>query len=178
MTGRNGGDSTRWPPAAANQRAVWPIARRHQNADKHAGMQLDPDIESSLKVIEVPSTLADAKEPESLIMREVGECGYSEDATFAIKLALEEAMINAVKHGNGNDDSKRITVGYCVRPDQVVILVRDQGTGFVPADVPDPTHPDRLPLPNGRGIMLMRAYMSGLHYRAGGTEVCLIKRNE
>jgi len=141
-------------------------------------MNLDPAIEASLKEIEIPSTLGDAKKPEAVILDEVRRCGYSQDAAFAIKLALEEAMINAVKHGNGNDRHKRVTVRYCVTPEQTVILVRDQGEGFTPECVPDPTRPDRLPLPNGRGIMLMRAYMTDLYYRAGGTEVCLIKRNE
>ncbi|MHC4063482.1 MAG: ATP-binding protein [Planctomycetota bacterium] len=141
-------------------------------------MDLDPAIEDSLKVIEIPSTLSDAKKPEEIILREVIRCGYSEDAAFAIKLALEEAMTNAVKHGNRNDDTKRIVVRYCVTPDRAVILVRDEGQGFSPDGVPDPTQPDRLPLPNGRGIMLMRAYMTELLFRAGGAEVCLIKRNE
>jgi len=141
-------------------------------------MELDPDIEASLREIEVPSTLADAKKPEEVILCQVRECGYSEDAAFAIKLALEEAMINAVKHGNRNDSSKRVTVRYSVDPERVVILVRDEGEGFEPEKVPDPTSPERLPLPNGRGIMLMRAYMNCLQYRCGGTEVCLIKHNE
>jgi serine/threonine-protein kinase RsbW len=141
-------------------------------------MDLDPDIEASLSVIEIDSTLQAAKEPERIILAEVNRCGYCEDATFAIKLALEEAMTNAIKHGNQNDSSKRITIRYSVRPEQVVILVRDQGAGFRPAAVPDPTEADRLPLPSGRGIMLMRAYMTEVHYRAGGTEVCLVKQNE
>lgn len=141
-------------------------------------MDLDPDIEASLSVIEIDSTLQAAKEPERIILAEVDRCGYCEDATFAIKLALEEAMTNAIKHGNRNDPSKRITIRHSVTPERVVILVRDQGAGFHPATVPDPTKADRLPLPSGRGIMLMRAYMTEVYYRAGGTEVCLVKQNE
>lgn len=141
-------------------------------------MKLDPEIEASLKVIEVPSTLRDAKKPEEVILREVQKHGYDEDATFAIKLALEEAMTNAVKHGNGNDRSKKVTVRYCVTAEQTLILVRDEGPGFQPKNVPDPTTPDRLSLPNGRGIMLMRAYLTDLSYSDCGREVCLIKRNE
>ena len=141
-------------------------------------MDLNPKIERSLHVVEIVSTLQAAKTPEQAILRDVEGCGYCEDATFAIKLALEEAMTNAVKHGNGNDPTKRIVVRYSVTPERAVILVRDQGPGFEPAAVPDPTHPDRLPLPSGRGIMLMRAYMTEVYYRAGGAEVCLIKRNE
>ncbi len=141
-------------------------------------MELGPEIEASLKTVDICSTLHDAKKPEEVILREVARCGYSEDATFAIKLALEEAMTNAVKHGNANDRTKRVIVRYCVTPEQTVILVRDQGGGFEPDAVPDPTRPDRLSLPNGRGIMLMRAYMTHIDFHKGGAEVCLIKRNE
>ncbi|HUU84047.1 MAG TPA: ATP-binding protein [Phycisphaerae bacterium] len=141
-------------------------------------MNVDSELEASLNVIEIDSTLEAAKQPEAVILREVDRCGYGEDATFAIKLALEEAMTNAVKHGNRQDSARRVIVRYSVTRERTVILVQDQGDGFMPADVPDPTRPDRLPLPTGRGIMLMRAYMSEVHYRKGGTEVCLIKRNE
>lgn len=139
-------------------------------------MKLDPKIEASLKCVEVQSTLRDAKRPEEEILREVEGCGYSEDDRFAIKLALEEAMTNAVKHGNASDQSKKITVRYCVTPDQIVILVRDQGPGFNPGEIPDPTSPDRISLPNGRGIMLMRAYLTDVQFSECGREVCLIKR--
>jgi len=141
-------------------------------------MPLDPHIESGLEVVEIPSTLQDAKGPEEAILARVRECGYCEDAVFAIKLALEEALTNAVKHGNCNDPTKRVIIRYYVGPDQTVILVRDQGCGFELKKVPDPTRPDRLGLPNGRGIMLMRAYLNEVFYQAGGREVCMIKRNE
>ena len=141
-------------------------------------MQLDPKIERMLVALEVESTLYEAKKPEEVILREVRNCGYGEDATFAIKLALEEAMTNAVKHGNSNDKSKKITVRYCVTAEQAVILVRDQGSGFEPEGVPDPTSADRISLPHGRGLMLMRAYMTEVWYQCGGAEVCLLKKRE
>ena len=139
---------------------------------------VDPDNEATFRVIEIPSTLEAARQPEAAILREVEACGYSDDAVFAIKLALEEAMTNAVKHGNGNNPSKRITVRYAVTPEKLVIIVADQGEGFLPTAIPDPTSPERLPLPTGRGIMLMRAYMDDVRYRKKGTEVYLMKQNE
>jgi serine/threonine-protein kinase RsbW len=140
-------------------------------------MDIDSKALAAMKVIEVPSTLQDAKQPENAILQEVQGCGYSEDVTFAIKLALEEAMTNAVKHGNRNDKTKTITVRFAVTRERAIILVRDQGQGFSPDSVPDPTHPDRLSLPNGRGIMLMRAYMTRVEFREGGCEICMIKEN-
>lgn len=138
---------------------------------------VDPDNEATFKVIEIPSTLVAAKEPEAAILKDAEARGYCEDALFAVKLALEEAMTNAVKHGNNNDPAKRITVRYAVTEEKLVVIVADQGNGFAPEAVPDPTTPERLPLPDGRGIMLMHAYMDDVRYRNNGAEVYLMKRN-
>jgi serine/threonine-protein kinase RsbW len=69
-----------------------------------------------------------------------------------------------------------VTVRYSVTEEKAVISVRDEGGGFLPEDVPDCTSPERLPLPNGRGIMLMRAYMDEVCFRDQGREVCFVKR--
>ena len=137
----------------------------------------DPHNEDTYRVIEIPSTLAAAKEPEAHIIDDVMACGYDEDSTFAVKLALEEAMTNAVRHGNRGDAGKKITIRYAVSPEMMVICVRDEGEGFHPDGIPDPTKPERLSLPCGRGIMLMRAYMTDIEYRCGGREVRMVKMN-
>ncbi len=141
-------------------------------------MNIDPDTETTLRVIDIDSTLKAAQEPEEIIRGELARCGYSKDATLHIRLALGEAIVNAVEHGNGGDPNKRITIRFSVTPERALILVRDQGVGFDPSAVPEPTTGDCLPLTPGRGIMLMRAYMNEMHYREGGTEICLIKRND
>jgi len=128
-----------------------------------------------VKEIVVPNDLVSAKRPEELILEEVSHCGYDESATFAIKLALEEAMTNAVRHGNRSDPSKRIHVRYTVNFERIEILVRDEGPGFVPDQVPDPTLPENIDRPNGRGIMLMRAYLDEVEYCEGGRAVRLVK---
>jgi serine/threonine-protein kinase RsbW len=136
------------------------------------------DDERLLKTIVIPSDLAAAREPEQAILKEAQRIGFSEDCIFAIKLTLEEAITNAIKHGNKCDSAKKVTVRYAVDADQVVISIRDEGAGFDPGAVPDPTQPERISLPNGRGILLMRAYMSEVTYRCNGTEIFLRKRNE
>ncbi len=130
------------------------------------------------RAIRVKSTLEDAKLPEMEILADVRRHRFCEEAEFAIKLALEEAMTNAVKHGNCNDASKQITVYFFVDDERAEIIVCDEGCGFEPGGVPDPTENDRLTLPNGRGIMLMRAYMDEVEYRCNGREVCLVKLNK
>ncbi len=137
----------------------------------------NPDNEATFREITIPSTLHDAKTPEQEILKDVEHCGYCQDARFAIKLALEEAMTNAVKHGNAGDQSKQICIRYAVNAERAVIIIRDDGPGFLPGEVPDPTSPDRLSLPTGRGIMLMRAYMDEVQYRKDGAEVYLVKHN-
>ena len=73
-------------------------------------VQPDPNNEASFRQIRISSTLRAAKRPETDILRDVEGYGYCREATFAIKLALEEALINAVKHGNQHDESKGVIV--------------------------------------------------------------------
>lgn len=127
--------------------------------------------------IAIPNDLRSAKGPEERIIAELQSCRYDPDTIFAIKLALEEALTNAVKHGNRGDASKRVWIRFHVDPAKAVIMVRDQGAGFVPADVPDPTCDENLERPNGRGIMLMQAYMTRVCYNRAGNEVWMLKQN-
>lgn len=121
------------------------------------------------------SDLHSVRDIEELILRETEALGYSPESSFAIRLALEEAVVNAHKHGNRADPRKHIVVSYAVLPDRVIVRVRDEGEGFDPDHVPDPTAPDRLSLPSGRGLMLMRAYLDEVSYNERGNEVQLVK---
>lgn len=130
---------------------------------------------TQLEEIVVPNDLHSAKHPEDLIIARLEQSGYTPDNIFAIKLALEEALTNAVKHGNRNDSSKRIVVRYRITPHSVVIMVRDEGAGFCPRKVPDCTADENLERPSGRGIMLMNAYMTRVEYNEAGNEVWMVK---
>jgi len=138
--------------------------------------EVDPKNEDSYCVCKIRSRLEESPLPQEGILTQAEACGYSEDEIFAIKLALEEALTNAIKHGNRCDPGKCVTVRYAVTPEILVVLVRDEGEGFSPDKVPDPTSADRLNIPNGRGIMLLRAYMDELEYRDQGREVRFVKR--
>lgn len=128
-----------------------------------------------MRELVVANDLRSAKAPEVLILSELERCGFDADAVFGLKLALEEAMTNAVKHGNRNNPDKKITVLFSITPDRAVIMVRDEGPGFSPDAVPDPTAEENLERPNGRGIMLMQCYMSKVCYNMIGNEVWLVK---
>ena len=125
----------------------------------------------------IASDLQQARLLEDTLLREVGRFGYSEQAVFAIKLALEEAINNAIRHGNGCDPDKRVTVRVELDDDKMTISVADEGPGFNPGTVPDPTADENLEKPSGRGIMLMRAYMDDVRYNQRGNEICMCKRN-
>ncbi len=138
--------------------------------------EANPDNEAAFIECVVKSDLRETCVPKQAIIEALERCQYSDDAVFAVKLALEEALTNAVKHGNRNDAAKSITVRYAVNGEKAVVVVRDEGGGFVLEEIPDCTADHRLGLPNGRGIMLIRAYMDEVCYRDQGREVCFIKR--
>ena len=137
--------------------------------------QPDPDNEATFQVCVVPSELGQTAVAKQAVIKELERFRYGEDASFAIKLALEEALTNAVKHGNMDDPGKHVTVRFAVNSEKAVVVVQDEGPGFEPEQVPDCTHPERLPLPNGRGIMLMKSYMDEVCYRDNGREVYFMK---
>ncbi|MEI6474754.1 MAG: ATP-binding protein [Planctomycetota bacterium] len=98
-------------------------------------------------------------------------CGYGEAASFAIRLALEEALVNGFRHGNKGNPSKHVTVDCKIDSKGVELIVSDEGEGFDPGSVPDPTADENIDIPSGRGIMLMRAYMSSVEYLHPGNRL-------
>ena len=94
---------------------------------------------------------------------------------FGVTLALEEALINAIKHGNQYDTNKRVHVVCKISRSRVRIEITDEGSGFNLQCIPDPTEDENLEKPSGRGIMLMRSYMSLVQYNDVGNCVVMEK---
>ena len=132
--------------------------------------------DSALTEMVVPSDLRSAREPEQRIMARLARHGYDTDTSFGIKLALEEALTNAIKHGNRNDPDKHIVIRYYVDRARFIVMVRDEGDGFRWKAIPDPTSDENLERPNGRGIMLMQSYMTRIRFNRRGNEVWMLKR--
>jgi serine/threonine-protein kinase RsbW len=126
--------------------------------------------------IVIDSDTAQGQRIQSDIVTFAQRCQFSEPELFAIRLAVEEALVNAIKHGNGSDPSKKVRIDYCVDTEQVHIRIEDEGPGFNPSDVPDPTDPEYLERPCGRGLMLMRHYMSCVEFSGRGNCVIMLKR--
>jgi serine/threonine-protein kinase RsbW len=104
--------------------------------------------------------------------------GFSEEDIFGIHLALEEAFINAVRHGNKMESSKAIKVDYLIAPDKIEICMTDEGEGFDPEVIPDPRYGDNLYKPAGRGMLLMRAFMDVIEYNKKGNSLRMIRYRE
>lgn len=159
------------PRSCAAWVSVLPVTPRNRTL-----AAVDPENESTFNSVSFAGSMEAAKKPEAQILRELRRCGYCNEDAFAIKLTLEESLANAVKHGNKGDPAKHVTIKYAITEEKACFVVRDEGEGFNPESVPDPTQPERLALPNGRGIMLMRAYMDEVYYRNEGREVYFMKR--
>tara|TARA_R110002073_G_scaffold118918_5_gene259320 strand:- start:267729 stop:268160 length:432 start_codon:yes stop_codon:yes gene_type:complete len=100
--------------------------------------------------------------------------GFGASSIFAVRLAIEEAITNAFEHGHeGLDPSLSIRVEYAVTPKIIEVAVQDQGPGFSPEALPDPTLIENLSKPSGRGVMLMRAYMTHVNFNPSGNRVKL-----
>jgi serine/threonine-protein kinase RsbW len=99
--------------------------------------------------------------------------GYSGKDIFAMRLALGEAVINAFRHGNQGDPAKAVRVSYLVSPGEVAAEVEDDGPGFDPEQVPDPLIDANMHRFHGRGLFLMRVYMSGVSFNRQGNRVTL-----
>jgi serine/threonine-protein kinase RsbW len=128
-------------------------------------------------VFTIPSDLAASRDVHKAIMDRVESLNYGEQSSFAIRLALEEGLMNAIKHGNKLDPSKTVHVEAKVTSKSTQITIEDQGKGFERTDVPDPCASENLLKCSGRGILLMEAYMDKVQYTRGGRRVKMIKKN-
>ncbi len=111
----------------------------------------------------------------SCFLMEMAQAGFGEREQFGVRLALEEAIVNGIKHGNHGDPAKLVRVFYCISAGEIVMEVEDEGPGFNPNSVPDPLAPENLERPGGRGVFLMRKYMTRVQYNECGNCVLLAK---
>src|SRR3954466_13240720 len=114
---------------------------------------------------DIPSDLDEARRVQATIAAVVN-AAFEEHEAFAGKLALEEALVNAIKHGNQMDPDKRVRGSYRVTPERFDVRIVDEGPGFNPEDVPDPTLPENIEKGCGRGVFLIRGFMTEVKYHA------------
>ncbi len=127
--------------------------------------------------ITIPSDFVAGREAQKRILDEVIRAGFNSRDTFAIKLSLEEALVNAIKHGNRHDKKKMVHVSASITAKKCEISVEDEGLGFVRKCVPDPTADENIDKCSGRGILLMESYMDEVKWTKNGRRVKLVKNN-
>ncbi|HEU4387696.1 MAG TPA: ATP-binding protein [Blastocatellia bacterium] len=129
--------------------------------------------------LNLPSRIESVAEAAATVAIFVIRAGIAEEAAFGIDMAVREAVTNAVIHGNQQDESKTVDLTLKSSPEGVEIIVHDQGPGFNPSEVPDPTKEENLLKTSGRGIFFMRTFMDVVDWLKrpeGGTTVRMVKR--
>ena len=146
-----------------------------QEASTNGFWPLDRSTYTIRRRISFPSTLQSISAAVTVIVGVARRCGCSSDQEADLEIALREALANAVIHGNAKDESKGVFVRCYGGRDKTLILVRDEGAGFEPDEIPDPRGTDRVQLDHGRGLFLMRELMDQVEHRRRGCEVLLFK---
>ncbi len=138
-------------------------------------MAPEEPINRSVVVESEPSVIADVCKQ---VLSELEVKGFSKDDIFAVHLAMGEAVINAIKHGNKMDPGKKVTINYSMDSDKVEVSVSDDGEGFNPEVVPDPRCGANLYKPQGRGLLLIRSYMDVVKFNENGNAIHMVRYRE
>jgi len=103
--------------------------------------------------------------------------GLDDDEVFRVSMAVREAAVNAVLHGNAYDPMKKMTAQFEVASGDLIIRITDQGKGLDPSTLPDPLAPENILSGSGRGIFLIRTFMDDVHFKMlqPGTEITMVK---
>lgn len=133
------------------------------------------DRTEKFTIITIQSQAEKVNEVCQQILNELHEKSYSSDDIFGVHLALEEALVNAVKHGNNNDPAKKVVIEYSVSDQKLEVNIIDEGTGFNPCNIPDPRCDGNVYKYGGRGLLLMREFMDFVEYNKAGNTVHMVR---
>lgn len=127
----------------------------------------------------IPSSLPIAHKYLESFLQALRDSGWEGRDYFHVQMASEEALVNAVTHGNKESPDKQVEIEFRVSPDLVILRIRDEGSGFNPNSLPDPRSEERLEAVHGRGVWLIREMMSEVTYIGRGNEVLMSRlRND
>jgi serine/threonine-protein kinase RsbW len=114
----------------------------------------------------------------AVILSAMDFAGYPDELIRKMKIVLTELLVNAVIHGNGKESMKRVVIGHLIDRDRTVISIMDEGDGFDPSVIPDPTLPENIDKPCGRGLFIVRHYVETIRFNRTGNRVTIIKKNQ
>lgn len=124
----------------------------------------------------IPSSLPIAHRYLESFLLALRDAGWDGRDFFHVQMASEEALVNAVTHGNKQSPDKQVEIELHISPDQVNMRIKDEGSGFCLEDLPDPRSEDRLEMVHGRGVLLIQQMMSEVKYVGCGNEVIMVRR--
>jgi len=154
-------------------------AETHTHRGPQLSLVVTPDVTLETTELKFPSRIEAVDEAAAAVSEFLKRLGIGEDIAFGVDMAVREAVTNAVIHGNKLDDAKVVEVKLKNTPEAFEISVHDQGSGFNPNDVPDPTKDENILRTSGRGIFFMRNFMDEVDWSRepeGGTKVRMIKK--
>jgi serine/threonine-protein kinase RsbW len=123
--------------------------------------------------IYIPSQMSDGRREVDNFVERIEEWGVSHEESLALRHSLHEAVVNAVRHGNGGDPGRHVRICYRFLNDDVLIEVEDEGRGFDRSTVADPTTDENRIRPGGRGLLMMRHFMTSVEYNDRGNCVTM-----
>jgi len=130
-------------------------------------------------ILELPNDIRSIEHAVEYVMRHCSTCcDYARRFNLNFRVGLTEALSNAMLYGNDSDPQKRVRVEVTVRVEEIAVRITDQGVGFDPTTIPDPTLPDNISKSGGRGIFLMRSLMDEVKFNDQGNSVTLVLRLE
>ncbi len=151
------------------------LSSAHENVRKLSGLM--PFCSTCQFTMTIPADPRAIPKVTDGVTQVLTEKGWSEPDIMAVELALQEAVANAIRHGCGGDATKQLECAVnCDAAGEVVITVRDPGTGFDFKAVPDPRDPENMLKPGGRGIFLINGLMDEVQYTEGGRALQMRKR--
>ena len=128
-------------------------------------------------ILELPNDLRQIERAVEYVMQRCAACrAHAHRLRLNLRVSLTEALSNAMLYGNARDPHKRVRVEVTVGEREISVCITDEGAGFDPRGVPDPTTPDNLMKSKGRGLFLMRELMDEVRYNERGNQVTLVLR--
>ncbi len=152
------------------------IARRSQRPRMNAAEPIRREDDSAS--LSVRNSATEIEAAQAHIVEAAARHGYPKASVFALRLAIQEAISNAFRHGHRNLPADLpITVEFAVTNADVRVTIEDRGPGFDPTSIPDPTLEPNLEATSGRGLFLIKAYMAEVTYSPKGNRVDMVYRN-
>jgi len=129
-----------------------------------------------VNTVKIPSKIKYIKQVSTEILNSLSPFGIDENRLFDIRLCTEEAVRNAVVHGNRSNKKLSVKVRYWTENDRLIIEVEDAGSGFNPGDLPDPTEDSNMMKNSGRGVYLIMKLMDNVNFSAKGNMIRMEKK--